>query len=83
MQNATVVEVKLHTGRTHQIRVHFTHQGKPLLGDELYHGPMNFGIERQALHAESLKFVDPFQKQTLEFQAPIPADMQTVMEEGK
>ncbi|MCG7195471.1 RluA family pseudouridine synthase [Fructilactobacillus sanfranciscensis] len=83
LQNATVVEVKLHTGRTHQIRVHFTHQGKPLLGDELYHGPMNFGIERQALHAKSLKFVDPFQKQTLEFQAPIPADMQTVMEEGK
>ncbi|WP_395317693.1 RluA family pseudouridine synthase [Fructilactobacillus frigidiflavus] len=82
LPQATVVEVKLHTGRTHQIRVHFTYAGHPLLGDELYHGPLEMGIQRQALHAEQLSLFDPFQKQTLQFTAPIPTDMQRVMEEG-
>ncbi|WP_429971444.1 RluA family pseudouridine synthase [Fructilactobacillus sp. Tb1] len=83
LTHATVIEVKLHTGRTHQIRVHLTHSGHPLLGDELYHGPMQLGIQRQALHAYRLSFTDPFQNQKLNFVAPIPTDMQTVIEEGE
>ncbi|ANZ57886.1 RNA pseudouridine synthase [Fructilactobacillus lindneri] len=75
LPTATVLEVKLHTGRTHQIRVHFTDAGHPLLGDELYHGPLNQGIKRQALHAVSLQFYDPFQKRELSFKAAVPADM--------
>ncbi|USS88419.1 RluA family pseudouridine synthase [Fructilactobacillus hinvesii] len=72
---ATRVRVQLHTGRTHQIRVHFAHLGHPLLGDELYGGPLNQGIKRQALHAEQLAFLDPFSNERLEFNAPLPADM--------
>ena len=71
----TAVKVVLHTGRTHQIRVHFTSLGHPLLGDELYLGPLNLGIERQALHAERLSFNDPFTHEEFAFTAEIPADM--------
>lgn len=70
----TELEVKLHTGRTHQIRVHLTHVGHPLLGDELYGGPQDL-IARQALHAKSLSFIDPFTQQSMEFQAELPKDM--------
>ncbi|HGD4669168.1 TPA: RluA family pseudouridine synthase, partial [Streptococcus agalactiae] len=65
-----LVDIKLHTGRTHQIRVHFAHIGFPLLGDDLYGGRMDLGINRQALHCHSLSFYDPFMgkinKQTLD-----------------
>lgn len=57
-----MVDIRLHTGRTHQIRVHFSHIGFPLLGDDLYGGRMDLGIERQALHCHFLKFTDPFTK---------------------
>ena len=45
-----LVDINLHTGRTHQIRVHFAHLGLPLLGDDLYGGSLDYGIKRQALH---------------------------------
>lgn len=76
----TLVRVVLHTGRTHQIRVHFAAIGHPLLGDELYQGPMNLGIERQALHAASLKFKDPFSKEQLHFKSQLPADILKVID---
>ncbi|MCS4487620.1 RluA family pseudouridine synthase [Streptococcus sciuri] len=60
--NVALVDVWLHTGRTHQIRVHFSHIGFPLLGDDMYGGRMDLGITRQALHCHSLKFIDPFTK---------------------
>ena len=75
----TEVRVRLHTGRTHQIRVHFTETGHPLLGDRLYRGPMHLGIPRQALHAQKLSFPDPFSKHTLSFQSPLPNDMKRVL----
>lgn len=56
----SLVDIQLHTGRTHQIRVHFSHIGFPLLGDDLYGGRMDLGIQRQALHCYSLKFFDPY-----------------------
>ncbi|GBG94237.1 ribosomal large subunit pseudouridine synthase D [Ligilactobacillus salitolerans] len=76
---ATLTKVKLHTGRTHQIRAHFAYLGHPLLGDELYGGALNYGIKRQALHAAKLSFIDPFTGQKLTFTSPIPADLQAVL----
>lgn len=74
LAGGSLVEVKLHTGRTHQIRVHFQSKGHPLLGDELYGGPLDMGIERQALHAYHLAFNDPFTNKRLVVEAPLPSD---------
>ena len=74
-ENACLVHAALHTGRTHQIRVHMAHIGHPLLGDALYAGPMQMGIARQALHAMRLSFDHPVSGQALCFEAPLPPDM--------
>ena len=79
LAGGSLVEVKLHTGRTHQIRVHFQSKGYPLLGDELYKGPLDMGIERQALHAYHLAFNDPFTNKRLVVEAPLPSDMKSVL----
>ncbi|AVK62082.1 RluA family pseudouridine synthase [Lactobacillus sp. CBA3605] len=71
----TQVKLQLVTGRTHQIRVHLTALGHPLLGDALYGGDQTL-IERQALHAATLGFQDPFSDQRLTFTAPLPPDLQ-------
>ncbi len=71
---ATLVIVKLHTGRTHQIRAHFKYLGHPLIGDELYGGKMELGMTHQALHAQELRFTDPFTSRQLAFKCPIPTD---------
>lgn len=78
----TLVEVQLHTGRTHQIRVHFAQLGHPLVGDELYGGPMDRGIDRQALHAFSLTFYDPFLQANRQVTSPLPADLQAVLKKS-
>lgn len=80
LADRTLVDVVLHTGRTHQIRVHFASIGHPLLGDELYHGPMNFGINRQALHATELSFEDPFSNRGLSFKSQLPQDILAVLD---
>lgn len=64
----------LKTGRTHQIRVHFSHIGHPLLGDTLYGFSSNF-IDRQALHSYKVSFIHPITLEHLSFNAPIPDDM--------
>lgn len=74
----TALRVQLHTGRTHQIRVHLTYLGYPLLGDQLYGGPQKL-ILRQALHATSLKFMDPFTNQQVAVLAPLPPDMVNIL----
>lgn len=79
LAGGSLVEVKLHTGRTHQIRVHFQSKGHPLLGDELYGGALDMGIERQALHAYHLAFNDPFTNKRLVVEAPLPSDMKSVL----
>ncbi|MCZ2493022.1 RluA family pseudouridine synthase [Dellaglioa carnosa] len=71
----TLVDVKLVTGRTHQIRVHFDFIHHALVGDALYDGPMDKGIERQALHAAKLSFEDPFTGKKLAFESELPDDM--------
>ena len=68
----TLVECTLHTGRTHQIRVHLKHLGHPLLGDEVY--GKRAGFARQMLHAWRLGFTHPRTGGRMNFQSPIPAD---------
>src|SRR5690554_2299367 len=73
-QAVTELICRLETGRTHQIRVHMAGIGHPLLGDTLYGGTSFEGYVRQMLHARTLGFEDYKTGQTLEFQAPWPAD---------
>lgn len=74
----SLVHIILETGRTHQIRVHFSHINHPILGDTLYGNPSSL-INRQALHSYKLTFVHPVTKKTLHLEAPLPADMQAVL----
>lgn len=75
----TYLEVKLETGRTHQIRVHMSSEGHPLAGDDLYGGDRTH-IGRQALHAARLAFVHPRKAVAMEWEEPLPADMQAMKE---
>ncbi|HWQ11999.1 MAG TPA: RluA family pseudouridine synthase [Roseiflexaceae bacterium] len=79
----TLLEVRLETGRTHQIRVHFAHKSRPLLGDPLY-GPRRpratFGLTRQFLHAHRLGFRLPGGGAWAEFSSPLPADLAAALE---
>lgn len=81
-QNWSLLEVMLHTGRTHQIRVHCAQFLAPIIGDELYGGDTTL-MKRQALHAYYLQFYDPIAEQTRQFTVPIPEDMQTIITNKK
>lgn len=71
--NYTLLEVKIETGRTHQIRVHLTEIGYPIVGDTVYsNGKNEWGIEGQCLHAKSLKFKHPINGKDMFLEAPIP-----------
>jgi 23S rRNA pseudouridine1911/1915/1917 synthase len=70
----------LHTGRTHQIRVHLASIGHPLLADALYGGAAAAGMQRQALHAVRLAFTHPVTGEALVFGAPLPADLQAALQ---
>ncbi|RNB77739.1 RluA family pseudouridine synthase [Brevibacillus panacihumi] len=72
------VELSLETGRTHQIRVHMSHEGHPLAGDDLYGGARTY-IGRQALHAIQLAFVHPRTGMEMKWSEPLPADMQHLL----
>lgn len=74
----THVQSVLHTGRTHQIRVHLSHIGFPLAGDDLYGGHLNH-IHRQALHAGYLAFTHPMTQEYIELRAPMPTDMKDLL----
>lgn len=76
-----LVRCTLHTGRTHQIRVHMAATGHPLVADILYGGVLAAGMERQALHAFRLAFVHPITAQTMEFRAPLPPDLLTALDD--
>lgn len=80
MNDATVVELKLETGRTHQIRVHLAHLGYGIIGDELYGYVDEDLIKRQALHAYSLNFKQPRTRENLKFEAELPEDMKKLIE---
>ena len=74
----TLVEVTLHTGRTHQIRVHLSHIGHVITGDELYGGSAGL-IGRQALHAYHIEFTHPVTRQHMSCDAPLPEDIRSAI----
>lgn len=75
---AALVKLKLVTGRTHQIRVHLSSIGHPLLGDELYGGNMQY-LQRQALHAYKMTFLHPYGKEIIRLQAKLPHDIEQLL----
>ena len=84
---ATLVEAQLHTGRTHQVRVHFQFLGHPLAGDETYGARQNqrlteltaYQAPRVMLHARELSFVHPRTEESLSFEAPLPDDFREAL----
>lgn len=81
---ATLLEVHLETGRTHQIRVHFAHLRHPLVGDTMYGADPTLGerlgIDRQWLHAARLGFTHPATGEWVSFESPLPADLQHALD---
>ncbi|HQQ69256.1 MAG TPA: RluA family pseudouridine synthase [Alicycliphilus sp.] len=75
-----LVRCTLHTGRTHQIRVHMASLRHALVADALYGGAPGGGLQRQALHAFRLAFAHPVTGQVMEFRAPLPADMRQALD---
>jgi 23S rRNA pseudouridine1911/1915/1917 synthase len=84
---ATLMEAQIHTGRTHQIRVHFQFIGHPLLGDETYGAKQNARVKEQTnyaaprvmLHAKHLSFTHPRTKKPASFEAPLPEDFKAAL----
>lgn len=79
-ERATLVRAELETGRTHQIRVHFSHLGFPLFGDGLYGGTSPL-LRRQALHACEVRFHHPLQGNQVTVHSPLPADLTRLAKE--
>ncbi len=87
LNQSTLVEAQIHTGRTHQIRVHFQHLGHPVIGDETYGAKQNkklkeltaYTAPRVLLHAKELTFIHPRTQKTMKFSAPLPADFQEAL----
>jgi len=77
------LEVRLETGRTHQIRAHFAAIGHPLTGDATYGGAMRYGLQRQFLHAHRLAFNHPVSGQRMSFESGLPEDLATALEEAR
>jgi len=78
---ASLLECRLHSGRTHQIRVHLQHLGHPILGDIVYGGRRTGDFSRQMLHAWKLAFDHPRTKGRMHFEAPLPEDFKRAMRE--
>ena len=89
----SLLRVNLETGRTHQIRVHLSHMGNPIIGDPLYGNRNKFStgtsedikkvissFKRQALHAEELELIHPSSKKLISFQTEMPSDMVILIE---
>ena len=82
--NCTLLEVKIETGRTHQIRVHLSQIGYPIIGDAVYsNGKNEWNIEGQCLHAKSLKFKHPITKKEMFLEAKLPEYFEKIVEELK
>ena len=78
-----LLEVRLETGRTHQIRVHLSAIDLPVAGDPLYGRPRELGLERQFLHAARLAFSHPFNDEHVEAESPLPPDLASALERAR
>jgi 23S rRNA pseudouridine1911/1915/1917 synthase len=78
-----LLDVKLETGRTHQIRVHLSAIGLPVAGDAVYGRPHELGLDRQFLHARRLAFPHPFEDRTVDVEASLPAELQQALEAAR
>ena len=79
--NVTLLEIKIETGRTHQIRVHLSKIGYPIVGDEVYsNGKNEWGVHGQCLHAKSLKFKHPITDEEMYVEAEIPEYFQQIID---
>ena len=80
--NCTLLEIKIETGRTHQIRVHLSHIGYPVIGDEVYSSGKNeWNVKGQCLHAKSLKFKHPITNKEMFLEAKIPDYLENIIED--
>ncbi len=76
----TLVKVKLETGRTHQIRVHFSHMKHPIIGDPVYsNGKNEFGLNKQLLHARKIGFIHPRNAEYMEFECEMPEQFNSIL----
>ena len=83
-QDCTLLEINIETGRTHQIRVHLSHIGYPIIGDDVYsNGKNKWNIEGQCLHAKSLDFKHPITGKQMHIDAPIPEYLEKILIELK
>lgn len=77
----TLLEIKIDTGRTHQIRVHMAEIGHPVIGDSVYsNGKNEFGVEGQCLHAKKLEFIHPITGKEMKLEAPLPEYFQNIID---
>ncbi|MDQ5893854.1 MAG: Pseudouridine synthase [Actinomycetota bacterium] len=83
LRRESMLEVRLETGRTHQIRVHLEAIGHPVVGDVTYGGPERYGLTRQFLHSSKLQFSHPRTGEDLAFEADLPADLSAALEAAR
>jgi len=80
--NCSLLEINIETGRTHQIRVHLSHIGYPIIGDDVYsNGKNKWNIEGQCLHAKSLEFAHPITGEKMHIEAELPEYFQKILED--
>lgn len=80
-EKASLLRVEILTGRTHQIRIHMSDMGNPVIGDKLYGKQKGIAFKRQALHAERLDFVHPVTHAKMKILAPLPPDLKKLQED--
>ena len=79
----TLLDVRLETGRTHQIRVHLAAVDLPVAGDAVYGRPRELDLERQFLHADRLAFPHPFTEERVDVESPLPPDLEAALERAR
>jgi 23S rRNA pseudouridine1911/1915/1917 synthase len=78
-----LLDVRLETGRTHQIRVHLAAIDLPLAGDPVYGRPLELGLDRQFLHASRLSFEHPFSGEPVDVESPLPPELAAALERAR
>lgn len=83
LRRETLLELRLDTGRTHQIRVHLAAIKLPVVGDRTYGGPQRYDLQRQFLHVHRLAFDHPVSSERLEWESALPEDLATALESAR